>query len=250
MFKRFFFGTGLVLMCIFHANSGMAQECNPLSMTSMAAPPGTVGVAYKHKIQSFGGKEPISMILTAGVLPAGLSLFDNGEISGKPRESGSFTLIIEAADSCKPQQQSATRTMQLIVSASGKISPANQSAQLRKVPLKVKVITSPSTFSIPAVGAVERKVSYTLTSQPAETATLNSLGGTFTVAGAVIESVKTPLTATFINGKSALTETIIIPPKVLEQARRDKGARIVYSRAFSGRGTTALGIVEFRMIFE
>jgi hypothetical protein len=89
-----------------------------------------------------------------------------------------------------------------------------------------------------------------LTSQPPETATLDSLGGTFAVAGAVVESVATPLTATFINGKAILSETIAIPPRVLDKARREKGAKIVYSRAFSGRGTTALGIVEFKMVFE
>jgi hypothetical protein len=189
-------------------------------------------------------------MLTAGVLPAGLAFSPTGQITGTPRESGSFTVTIDATDSCKPQQQSTSQTMQLTFSGPGNASPANSPSQLRKASLQVMVSTSPAAFSIPSVGAVERQVSYQLTSQPPETATLTSLGGTFAVAGAVVESVATPLTATFINGKSALSETIVIPPRVLDKARREKDAKIVYSRAFSGRGTTALGVVEFTMVFE
>lgn len=250
MAKRTIWFCGLLLAGIFSAHSSPAGECNPLSMTSMMAPPGALGVSYKYKVQTYGGQAPVSLMLTAGVLPAGLTFLPAGEITGTPRESGSFTVTIAATDSCKPQQQIASQTMQLTFSGAGKVVPANPASQLRKAHLKVNVITSPAVFSIPAVGAVERQVSYRLTTVPPETATLNSPGGTFAVAGAVVESVLTPLTATFINGRSALSETIVIPPRVLDKARREKGAKIVYSRAFSGRGTTALGVVEFTMVFE
>jgi len=250
MVKRTFWCRSLLLAGIFSANSSLAGECNPLSMTSMMARPGTVGVSYKHKVQTYGGQTPVSLMLTAGVLPAGLTFSPNGEITGTPRESGSFTVTIDATDSCKPQQQFATQTLQLVLSGPDNAGPANTPARLRKAPLKAIVITSPALFSIPAIGVIERQVSYRLTTQPPETATLNSVGGTFAVAGAVVESVTIPLTANVINGKSTLSETIVIPPRVLAKARRGKGAKIVYSRAFSGRGTTALGVVEFTMAIE
>jgi len=250
MVKRTYWCRGLLLAGIFSANSSLAEECSTLSMTSKMAPSGTVGVSYKHKVQTYGGEAPVSLILTAGVLPAGLTLSATGEITGTPRESGSFTVTIEATDSCKPQKQSASQTMQLAFSDSGNASAANLPSQLRKAPLKITVTTSPAVFSIPSADAVERQVSYQLTSQPPETATLNSIGGTFAVSGAVVESVPTPLIATFINGKSTVAETIIIPARVLSEARREKGAKIVYSRAFTGRGTTALGVVEFMTVFE
>ena len=248
MVKLIFWCLGLLLAGIIHAGPSLAEECNTISMTSMKAPPGAVGVTYKHKVQTYGGQAPVSLMLTAGVLPAGLTFSPAGEISGTPLESGAFTVTIEATDSCKPQKQSASQTMQLVFSGPSSAAPENPQSQLRKAPLKVTVATSPAVFSIPSVGAVERQVSYKLTSQPPETATLNSLGGTFTVAGAVVESTPTPLIATFINGKAALSETIVIPPRVLDKARREKGSKIVYSRAFSGRGTTALAVVEFTMV--
>jgi len=251
MLLRTFLCCSLLLTGIFSSHASFAEECNLLSMTSMMAPPGTLGVTYKYKVQTYGGKAPVSLMLTAGVLPAGLTFSATGEISGTARESGSFTVTVEATDSCTPQMQMASQTLQLNFSAPGSaVSPTNKQSQLRKAPLKVKVTTSPAAFSIPAVGEVERQVSYQLTTNPPETATLNSLGGTFAVNGAVVESVQTPLAATFINGKSVLSETIVIPPRVLDKARREKGAKIVYSRAFTGRGTTPLGMVEFKMIFE
>jgi hypothetical protein len=250
MIKRTFWCHCLFLITISSANSSLADECNALSMTSMKAPPGTVGVSYKHKVQTYGGEAPVSLLLKEGILPAGLTFSSTGEITGTPRESGSFTVTISAIDSCKPQTQITSQALQLTFSGPGNASPADPASQLRKASLKVTVSTSPAAFSIPSSGAVERQVSYQLTSQPPETATLTSLGGTFAVAGAVVESVATPLTATFINGKSALSETIVIPTRVLDKARREKDAKIVYSRAFSGRGTTALGVVEFTMVFE
>jgi len=249
MVKRIVWWRCLLLACIFSADSSLAEECSTLSMTSKMAPTGAVGVSYKHKVQTYGGEAPVSLILTAGVLPAGLTFSPSGEITGTPRESGSFTVTIEATDSCKPQKQIVSQTMQLAFSGPGNTGEANLPSQLRKAPLKIIVTSSPAVFSIPSAGSVERQVSYNLTSQPPETVTLNSLGGTFAVAGAVVESVATPLTATFINGKSAVSEIIVIPPRVLDKARREKGAKIVYSRAFSGRGTTALGVVEFTMVF-
>ena len=250
MLDRTFWCRSLLLAGIFFANSTSAEACSPLSMTSMMAPPGVLGINYKHKVQTYGGQAPVSMMLTAGVLPAGLIFLPTGEITGTPRESGSFTVTIAATDSCKSQQQLVSQPMQLTVSSPGKANPVSPQSQLRKVPLKVSVTTSPAAFSIPSVGAVERQVSYQLTCQPSVTATLNSLGGTFTVAGAIVESIPTPLIATFINGKSELSETIVIPLRVLENARQEKGAKIIYSRAFSGRGTTALGVVEFTMTFK
>ena len=75
MVKRTFWCCGLLLAGILSVHSSLAGECNPLSMTSMMAPPGALGVSYKYKVQTYGGQAPVSLMLTAGVLPAGLTFF-------------------------------------------------------------------------------------------------------------------------------------------------------------------------------
>ena len=224
-----------------------AEPCSPLSLAPLALPAATEGVPYNQKLRTYGGRSPVNLMLSAGALPAGLTLSPSGVIAGTPREGGTFTVSISAADSCQPQRQTAAQTLQLAVSKAGAVEPPPQPSVIRKAPLKVTVVTTPAVFSVASGEVAERQVSYRLTAQPAETATLNSPGGTFAVAGAVIEALPAPLTATLLNGSGVVTESIVIPPRVMEAARREKAGKIVYSRAFSGRGTTALGLVEFTL---
>ncbi len=59
---------------------------------------GTEDQAYSHTFTATGGTPPYSFSLADGNLPTGLSLTPNGELSGTPTESGTFSFTIEVAD--------------------------------------------------------------------------------------------------------------------------------------------------------
>ncbi|WP_243688570.1 hypothetical protein [Geotalea toluenoxydans] len=89
-------------------------------------------------------------------------------------------------------------------------------------------------------------MTYEIAAQPPETATLYSPGGTFSVAGSVVESVPAPLAIAIINGSAKVSEKVTVSARVLERARREK-SKIIYSRPFSGRQTTELAVVGFTL---
>ena len=76
------------------------------TITLLPAPPlpqGTRLVAYNQTITAGGGTVPYTFIVTAGALPAGLSLTSGGLISGTPTTAGTFTFTVTATDAsgCK-----------------------------------------------------------------------------------------------------------------------------------------------------
>jgi putative Ig domain-containing protein len=260
MIKRFVAGTLVALLVVFAGADCRAepalsspvaggQICPALSLAPVALPKGTTGIPYSGKIPAYGGRQPVSLMVTSGAFPSGLAISPEGSITGTPRNSGSFLFTVMATDSCQAGNQKVSRNIALNIAGSSGDEPTLQPSVISKQPLRVTIIPEPAAFSIPTGKRAERKVSYRITVQPAETATLSSPGATFSVAGAVVESFASPLTIAAINGSAALTENIIIPLRVIETARREK-AKIIYSRAFSGREATALAIVEFTVSTE
>jgi hypothetical protein len=260
MIKRFVAGTLAALLVAFasadcRAEPALsspvagAQICPPLSLAPVALPKGTTGIPYSEKIPAYGGHQPISLIVTSGAFPPGLAMSSKGAITGTPRDSGTFTFMVMAIDSCKAGSQRVSHSITLNIAGSTGDEPTFQPSVISKQPIRVTIISSPPAFSIPAGKGAERQVSYRITVQPAETAAFSSPGATFSVAGAVVDSFASPLTIAAINGSTVLTENIIIPLRVIETARREK-AKIIYSRAFSGRETTALAVVEFTVSTE
>ncbi|UNK58228.1 autotransporter domain-containing protein [Pseudoxanthomonas daejeonensis] len=70
-----------------------------LSITTNTLADGTAGAAYAQALAASGGAAPYSFSVTAGALPAGLSLSATGELSGAPSQAGTFNLTITATDS-------------------------------------------------------------------------------------------------------------------------------------------------------
>ncbi|WP_229797587.1 putative Ig domain-containing protein [Jeongeupia chitinilytica] len=69
-----------------------------VSPTSLSA--ATVAAGYNQTVSASGGTAPYSYAVTAGALPAGLSLNTaNGTLSGTPTAAGAFNFTIEATDS-------------------------------------------------------------------------------------------------------------------------------------------------------
>jgi len=78
----------------------LRQTPGPLSLSCAGTTAGTVGVVYSDSLVAAGGVPPYgSYILTAGSLPAGLTLNStNGLISGSPSASGPFNFTAKVSD--------------------------------------------------------------------------------------------------------------------------------------------------------
>ena len=80
-------------------------------------PGAQIGVPYEYRIRVAGGTAPVTMELTSGTLPAGLT-FDRATraVRGTPTTAGSSTVTFRATDSAA---HVATRTLRLIVGPTG-----------------------------------------------------------------------------------------------------------------------------------
>jgi outer membrane autotransporter protein len=58
----------------------------------------TVGAGYSQTISASGGTAPYTFAITAGALPAGMSLTGGGTLSGTPSSAGTFNFTITATD--------------------------------------------------------------------------------------------------------------------------------------------------------
>lgn len=72
------------------------------------------GVAYSITVAAAGGAAPYTFQLTAGSLPAGVTLSPSGTLSGTPTSPGTYNFTLGVADAAT---QTATKNYQLTVSA-------------------------------------------------------------------------------------------------------------------------------------
>lgn len=94
-----------------------AKPSSSLDITTATLPDGSVSAAYTVSLGATGGTSPYHWSITAGHLPAGLSLAANtGIISGTPSSSGTYSLGITATDLSSPTQ-SETVTLTLSIAA-------------------------------------------------------------------------------------------------------------------------------------
>ncbi|WFR78412.1 putative Ig domain-containing protein [Janthinobacterium rivuli] len=70
-----------------------------LGVAPSTLPVPTVGVAYSQAITASGGTAAYSYAVTAGSVPAGLSLAANGTLSGTPTNAGAYSFTVTATDS-------------------------------------------------------------------------------------------------------------------------------------------------------
>jgi len=88
-----------------------------LIITTTSLPGGAVNVAYSATLQATGGTTPYSWSITAGSLPAGLSLnATTGEISGAPTASGTSNFTVQVTDSA-PSPASATQSLSITITS-------------------------------------------------------------------------------------------------------------------------------------
>ncbi|WP_267555751.1 putative Ig domain-containing protein, partial [Rhizobium rhizogenes] len=70
-----------------------------ITITPTTLPAATVAAAYSQAVTASGGTGPYSYAITAGALPAGLTLSSAGVLAGTPTASGNFNITITATDS-------------------------------------------------------------------------------------------------------------------------------------------------------
>ena len=97
----------------------------PVSVNPVTVPNGTVGIAYSQVITGGGGAAPYSFAITAGALPAGLTLSPGGTLSGTPTAGGAFNFTITATDSSvAPGPYSGSRAYILAIAPATVVLPA------------------------------------------------------------------------------------------------------------------------------
>ena len=72
--------------------------CPALTLAPASLPGGASGASYQEQITASGGAGPFQFWLSGGVLPPGLTLTQNGLLSGTPMTQGSYQFTIRATD--------------------------------------------------------------------------------------------------------------------------------------------------------
>lgn len=113
-------------------NQGVGTVTNddvPVTVSPGTLPNGAVTAAYSQTLSASGGVAPYSFAVTAGALPAGLSLSSGGVLSGTPTAGGSFNFTLTATDSSPfPGPFAGSQAYTLVVTAPTIVLPATSLA--------------------------------------------------------------------------------------------------------------------------
>ncbi|WP_345938800.1 beta strand repeat-containing protein, partial [Sphingomonas yabuuchiae] len=191
----------------------------------------TAGTAYSQALATMGGAAPYSYSVTAGALPAGVSLSSTGTLSGTPTTAGTFNVTVTATDA---QNFTATRAFTLTVAVQAPVAgavsmtvAANSTANAVTLALSGGAATSVAVATPPSHG----------------TATASGTGISYTPTAGYSGSDSFTYAATNASGTSApatVTVTVSAPTLTLAPATLPSGtAGTAYSQALSTSGGTA-----------
>jgi hypothetical protein len=155
----------------------------PLFITTPSLMSATVGAQYSQQLAASGGAAAYAWSLASGVLPPGLTLGADGEISGTPTAAGAFTFVVAVADVGIPVQNT-TREYTLSVVAPLSISTAALSTGL---------VGTPYTQTLIAAGGVTPHIWSILTGSLPDGLTLDAsgvIGGTPTASGSRVVTLQ------------------------------------------------------------
>ncbi|WP_285447438.1 putative Ig domain-containing protein [Xanthomonas sp. LMC-A-07] len=220
-------GTGTIL------NDDVVVTVGPASL-----PAATAGSAYSQNLSASGGTAPYSFAVTAGALPAGLTLSAAGVLSGTPTATGSFNFTATATDS-GGSPTSGNRAYTLTVAGATVTLPA-ASLPAGTAGQAYSGALNPATGGIPpytyAVTAGALPAGITLNgSSGALTGTPGSVGSFAFSVTATDSTSGTPSQGTRGYTLNIAAPPIVVAPSTLPAATRGTA----YSQTLSASGGTA-----------
>ena len=75
----------------------LTVEKTPATITTVALPDAVLGREYSYALTA-GGDAPITWTIASGTLPKGLTLAENGQITGIPTVAGNYSFIVKASN--------------------------------------------------------------------------------------------------------------------------------------------------------
>ncbi|MCM5547857.1 putative Ig domain-containing protein [Xanthomonas hortorum pv. pelargonii] len=202
-------------------------------------PAATAGSAYSQSLTASGGTAPYSFAVTAGALPAGLTLSAAGVLSGTPTASGTFNFTATATDSGSPTLTSGSRAYALTVAGATVTLPATtlpngttgQAYSSALNPATGGI--APYTYAVTA-GALPTGITLN-GSSGALTGTPGSVGNFAFTVTATDSTAGTPSQAARGYTLNIVAPPIVVAPSTLPAATRGTA----YSQALSASGGTA-----------
>lgn len=99
----------------------------PLQIITTTLPAGAVGQYYAAQVEATNGQPPYLWVMDWGSLPPGLSLYNNGAITGVPLTNGLFSFGVKVIDW---QYNTATRSLTITVSLPPLVAPVLEQVRL------------------------------------------------------------------------------------------------------------------------
>ncbi len=209
----------------------IVSDCPAITVNPATLPSGLAGASYSQTITATGGATPHTFSVSAGTLPAGLTLTTGGALSGTPTTAGVFTFTVRATDA---NGCTGTRAYTLVICPTITVSPATLPNGFTTIPYSQTLTATggatPHTFAV-TTGALPGGL--TLTGAGA-------LSGTPTAAGTFTFTV----TATDTNGcTGSQSYTVVIsdcPAITVNPASLPSGlVGASYSQAVTATGGAA-----------
>nr|WP_311719288.1 putative Ig domain-containing protein [Edaphobacter lichenicola] len=207
----------------------------PLTITVVSLPAGQTNSPYSASLQVSGGTAPYTW--SASALPVGLTLTNNGIISGTPTASGNFPIVVTVADAGSPTLTtkaaftlSVSATIQPLIITSTSLAPATSSKPY-SASLDASGGTAPYTWSAGALPAGLTLTSNGIISGTPTTTGAFSITVTVTDAGSPSLSAKT----SFSLSVAATIQPLNVTSATLAGATSDQP----YSASLNASGGTA-----------
>ncbi|WP_414157974.1 putative Ig domain-containing protein [Pseudomonas sp. BNK-45] len=203
-----------------------------LAITPTTLPDGIQGTAYNQTVTATGGTTPYTYAISAGSLPAGLSLnTSSGVISGTPTVSGTFNLTVTATDA-----NSATGSRAYTLQINGLPPVANA------VSATVAANSSANPITLNITGGAASSVAIA-TAASHGTATASGTSITYTPTAGYSGSDSFTYTATNASGTSSpatVTITVSAPSITLSPGSLSNGSvGTAYNQTVTATGGTA-----------
>ena len=212
-----------------------------ITVAPASLPNGATNTTYSQAITASGGTAPYRYAITAGALPAGLTLTAAGVLSGTPTASGSFTFTVTATDASTgsgPYSGSRSYTLNIAgpaIAVGPATLPAGTVAAAYSQALSASGGTAPYTYAITA-GALPAGLTLTSAGVVAGTPTA---GGTFNFTVTAFDA-STSASGGPYTGSRSYALTIAAPTIAVGPASLPNGTQgTAYSQALSASGGTA-----------